>query len=134
MMKPVYDGNGNKIEFDTEKVFADSTQYKTIELNDNQLLKVFNTDILPDSVRWKIDFVFQNELMLADVYFPQAVIYSEQGTPIGYKFRKPAGYSLLRSIFIKSQFKKLFPIWSRENLVTLCISSVSYTHLRAHET
>ena len=122
MTKPVYDGAGNIIEFSPDNIFAESPICKIFTLNDSRLLKIFSNDAIPRNIKQNIDFVLLQNFSIERIHFPQSLIFAELGNPVGYTMLKPQGENMLRSIFIKSQFRKLFPSWSRFNLATLCIS------------
>ncbi|MCD4658191.1 MAG: hypothetical protein K8S87_11690, partial [Planctomycetes bacterium] len=122
MTDTVYDDKGRIIEFEPEKLFAESHAYKIYILDESHLIKLYTFEAIPTEIKRNLELIQSEDIAIQQIIFPKMLVYSDSGAIAGYTMLKPQGQNMLRSIFIKSQFRKLFPNWSRVNLVNLCIS------------
>ncbi len=122
MTDTVYDDDANKIEYDPEKLFTESHAYKIYILDDSHLLKLYSYKTIPKEIKRNLDLIQSTNINIQQIILPKNLVFSDSGAVVGYTMRKPQGENILRSIFIKSQFHRLFPVWDRSNLINLCIS------------
>ncbi|MCK5342011.1 MAG: hypothetical protein KAR20_01330, partial [Candidatus Heimdallarchaeota archaeon] len=122
MTDTVYDDAANIIEYDPEKLFTESHAYRIYILDESHLLKLFIKKFITEEINQNLDFIRSMDIDIQQIILPENLVYSDSGNVVGYTMLIPQGENMLRSIFIKSQFHKLFPNWQRINLVNLCIT------------
>ncbi|MCY4459377.1 MAG: hypothetical protein OXC26_03095 [Albidovulum sp.] len=90
--------------------------------NDSRVAKIFHENKLTDERRAKLEYMTSNDIRFDGICWPEQIVFSNEGTTVGYVMQRAQGVPLQKSVFVKQLLTKKFPNWNRENLVKVCIA------------
>lgn len=102
-----------------------------IEGDYNQVAKIFDKAHRTEHRRAKIALLLSHELEAPGIAFPTSMIENSDGEFIGYTMPRASGKVLQATIMRPARFKKVYPNWTKSDLVDVCISfleKVAYLH------
>lgn len=121
----------NKSRIFLTKKLASGGEGIIYETNVNLLAKIYKPSNNTRAKYEKLKLMIDKNINFRGICFPCEILYSTNGKFVGFLMPRGDGIELQRSLFIKKLFLKKFPGWTREDLVTLCISileKIRYLH------
>ena len=95
------------------------------------VVKVFDKDHRTEHRKAKLDLLISHELELHGIGFPTAIITNSDGDFVGYAMPRASGKELQATIMRPARFRRVYPTWTKADLVDVCISfleKVAYLH------
>lgn len=102
-----------------------------VQGDQSQVVKVFDKDHRTEHRKAKLDLLISHELELHGIGFPTAIITNSDGDFVGYAMPRASGKELQTTIMRPARFRRVYPTWTKADLVDVCISfleKVAYLH------
>ena len=99
--------------------------------SDSRVAKIYHGDQLTGNRIAKLELMASRAVSRNGICWPEELVYTSDGSPVGYVMQRVHGHPLQKSVFVKPLLLQRFPQWRRENLVNVCISfleHVQYLH------
>lgn len=84
--------------------------------------KIYFEDKITRERYEKLKLMLSNPINHPGICWPQYLTYNEKREFVGYSMKRAKGKPLQTSLFIKDEFTKNFPYWTKEHLVTLSLN------------
>ena len=97
----------------------------------NRVVKIFDKDHRTAHRKAKLDLLISHELELQGIGFPTDIITNSEGDFVGYAMPRASGKELQATIMRPARFRRVYPTWTKADLVDVCISfleKVAYLH------
>nr|WP_157001168.1 translation initiation factor IF-2 N-terminal domain-containing protein [Agromyces laixinhei] len=102
-----------------------------VEGDYSQVVKIFDKDHRTEHRRSKIGLLLSHELESRGIAFPTSMILNSEGEFVGYTMPRASGKELQATIMRPARFKRVYPNWTKADLVDVCVSfleKVAYLH------
>lgn len=93
---------------------------------DDRVAKIYHGDQLTGNRIAKLELMASRAVSRNGICWPEKLVYTSDGSPVGYVMQKAHGHPLQKSVFVKPLLSQRFPQWQRENLVNVCISFLEH--------
>jgi serine/threonine protein kinase len=94
--------------------------------NDSRVAKIYHGDQLTENRIAKLELMASRAVSRNGICWPEKLVYTSDGSPVGYVMQKAHGHPLQKSVFVKPLLSQRFPQWQRGNLVTVCIAFLEH--------
>jgi serine/threonine protein kinase len=98
---------------------------------ESQVVKIFDKDHRTTHRKAKIELLLERALRAEGIGFPTGLITNADGAFVGYSMPKASGKELQATIMRPARFRRVYPNWTKADLVDVCISfleKVEYLH------
>lgn len=102
-----------------------------VQNDQNQVVKIFDKDHRTEHRKAKLDLLISHELEMQGIGFPTDIITNSDGEFVGYAMPRASGKELQATIMRPARFKRMYPTWTKADLVDVCVSfleKVAYLH------
>lgn len=102
-----------------------------IEDVQNQVVKIFHKTHRTTHRKAKLEILVERALRADGIGFPTGLITNPDGAFVGYSMPKASGKELQATIMRPARFRRVYPNWTKADLVDVCISfleKVEYLH------
>jgi serine/threonine protein kinase len=102
-----------------------------IEDVQTQVVKIFHKTHRTTHRKAKLEILVERALRAEGIGFPTGVITNPDGAFVGYSMPKASGKELQATIMRPARFRRVYPNWTKADLVDVCISfleKVEYLH------
>lgn len=102
-----------------------------IEGAENQVVKIFHKSHRTTHRKAKLEILVERALCAEGIGFPTGLIANAEGAFVGYSMPRALGKELQATIMRPARFRRVYPNWTRADLVDVCISfleKVEYLH------
>lgn len=99
--------------------------------NPSQVVKIFDKDHRTEHRKAKLELLLSHELETQGIGFPSHIITNGDGDFVGYAMPRATGKELQATIMRPARFKRMYPTWTKADLVDVCVSfleKVAYLH------
>ncbi len=99
--------------------------------NPSQVVKIFDRDHRTEHRKAKLELLLSHELETPGIGFPSHIITNGDGDFVGYAMPRATGKDLQATIMRPARFKRMYPTWTKADLVDVCVSfleKVAYLH------
>jgi len=118
-----FDNKNNQIILNEKIGSGGEGDIYSIEGVTSKVAKLYKANKLTSNKITKISLLVEKQLGFPGICIPTSVLNNSTGT-VGYIMTKADGKDLGKTVFIKPQLEKYFPMWTRKDLVSLCISII----------
>lgn len=97
----------------------------------SQVVKIFDKDHRTEHRKAKLELLLTRELHSQGIAFPTSIISNGDGDFVGYAMPRAYGKELQATIMRPARFRRVYPTWTKADLVDVCISfleKVVYLH------
>ena len=98
---------------------------------ESQVVKIFDKDHRTTHRKAKIELLLERALRAEGIGFPTGLITNADGAFVGYSMPKASGKELQATIMRPARFRRVYPNWTKADLVDVCISfleKLEYLH------
>lgn len=102
-----------------------------VEGDESQVAKIFDKDHRTTHRKAKLEILLARTLDSEGIGFPTGLITNTDGDFVGYSMPKASGKELQVTIMRPARFRRVYPNWTKADLVDVCISfleKVEYLH------
>jgi len=118
-----FDSKNNQIILNGKIGSGGEGDIYSIEGTTSKVAKIYKANKLTSNKITKISILVEKQLEFPGICIPTSILNNSSG-PVGYIMSKADGKDLGKTVFIKPQLEKYFPLWTRKDLVSLCISII----------
>jgi serine/threonine protein kinase/predicted nucleic acid-binding protein len=93
-----------------------------IEEVQNQVVKIFHKSHRTTHRKAKLEILVERVLCVEGIGFPTGLITNADGAFVGYSMPKASGKELQATIMRPARFRRVYPNWTKADLVDVCIS------------
>ena len=93
-----------------------------IEGAENQVVKIFHKTHRTTHRKAKLEILVEHALRAEGIGFPTGLITNADGAFVGYSMPKASGKELQATIMRPARFRRVYPNWTKADLVDVCIS------------
>lgn len=96
-----------------------------------QVCKIYHRNRLTTHKQKKIQLMVSRQIVRPGICWPTEIVTNGAGEFIGYLMPRASGLTMQSAMFIKPKFEKIFPNWTRRDLVNVAgtfIDHIDYLH------